>query len=72
MAQKEIAFRIEDLETRMKMANSLQNALYTAIYGQEVFSKADFDWAFVLLGEMLHKASKELEELADRAIKGMA
>lgn len=67
MSQKEMAYRIEDLQTKAQMAHSLQDALYAVIYHQDVFPKDAFDWAFVLLGVVTSEVVGGLEELTDCA-----
>lgn len=67
MSQKELAHRIDDLQTKAEMIHSLQNTLYVAIYCQDIFSKKDFDWAFSLLGNMTFDTAKELQKLTECA-----
>ena len=65
MSQNEMAYKMDDLQTKSQMMHSLQNTLYTAIFCQDVFSKDDFEWAFALLGFMIFDITKELKELTD-------
>lgn len=69
MSQKEMAYKIEDLQTKAQMAHSLQDALYTVIYHQDIFPKDNFDWAFVLLGSVTADVVGGLEELTDCAFE---
>lgn len=69
MSQKELAYKIEDLQSKAEMINSLQNTLYAAIYCQDVFSKNDFDRAFNLLGNMTFDIAKELQKLTECAFE---
>ena len=62
-----MAYKIEDLQTKAEMAHSLQEALYTVLYHQDVFSKDTFDWAFVLLGSVTDEVAEGLEELTSYA-----
>ena len=65
MSLGKIAHRIDDLQTKSLMANSLQNALYISIFCQEKEDKTDFEWAFTLLGNMTLEISEELKELTE-------
>lgn len=69
MSQEEMAHRIDDLQAKAQMTHSLQSTLYTAIYCQDVFSKTDFDWAFILLGIMTADVVDELKILTDCAFE---
>lgn len=65
MSLGKIAHRIDDLQAKSLMANSLQNALYISIFCQEKEDKTDFEWAFTLLGNMTLEISEELKELTE-------
>ena len=65
MSQSEIAHKMDELQTKLQMADSLQAALYVSIFGQDVSDKKDFEWAFALLGFMIFDITKELKELTD-------
>jgi len=69
VSQSEMAYKMDDLQTKSQMMHSLQNTLYTAIFCQDVFSKDDFEWAFTLLGFMTFNITKELKELTDYAFE---
>lgn len=71
MTQKEIAFRIEELQLSAERIHSLQNALFTAIFRQDEFSIKDFEWAFIVLGEMTFDAKEELNNLKEKAFKNL-
>ena len=71
MLQKEMAYKIDDLQTKSQMIHSLQSTLYTAIYCQDVFSKEDCNWAFILLGSMTGEMSEELRELTNCAFENL-
>ncbi len=65
----QMAYKIEDLQTKAEMAHSLQEALYTVIYHQDIFPKDTFDWAFVLLGSVTADVAEGLEELTRYAFE---
>ena len=69
MSLGKIVHRIDDLQTKSLMANSLQNALYISIFCQEKEDKTDFEWAFTLLGNMTLEISEELKELTELVFK---
>lgn len=63
MSQKEIMTKIEGIVVKAEMAHSLRNALFAVIYHQEYYANSDFEWAFVLLGDLTSCIVKELKEL---------
>lgn len=65
MSIEEIARRIDDLQTKTKMAHSLQAALNASIFYQDVFDKKDFEWAFTLLEIIVSEIANELRKLTD-------
>lgn len=67
MTQEEMALKIEELMNVAKMASSLQHTLFTAFYCQNEFSIRDFEWAFVLLGDLAGHMRDELMELTGSA-----
>lgn len=67
MSRKEIMTRIEEIVVKAEMAHSLRNALFAAIYRQEYIASSDFEWAFVLLGNLTSSVIKELKELVQVA-----
>ena len=69
MSQKEMAYRIEELRFNAERIHSLQNSLFAAIFHQKEFSVGDFEWAFVLLGEMTMDALEELKVLTNCAFE---
>lgn len=71
MSQKEIAFKIEELELQAEQIFSLQKVLFAAVYHQEAVPVADFEWAFVALGDMAFKSLKELKNLTDAAFDAL-
>ncbi len=69
MSKREVAHKIEELQTKAKMTNSLQGALYISIFCQEIEEKSDFEWAFTLLGIMTNELAEELKELTECIFK---
>lgn len=67
MSQKEIAFKLEELMNKAEMTHSLQNTLFTAFYCQKTYSIRDFEWAFILLGDLTGDIRDELKELTGSA-----
>lgn len=64
MTVKEIAYKIEDLQIKVEKINSLQNALFTAIYN-ESNAENTYEWAFVAFGDMTHSLKNELKNVTD-------
>lgn len=62
MTVKDIAYKIEELQITAEKANSLQNALFSAIYSGNYDSKT-YEWAFVILGEITHTLKEELNDI---------
>ncbi|MDO4307226.1 MAG: hypothetical protein Q4C77_10345 [Eubacteriales bacterium] len=60
MTIKEIAYKVEDLRIEAEKINSLQNALFTAIYS-ESNAISTYEWAFVVLDDMTHSLKDELK-----------
>ncbi|GFI24559.1 hypothetical protein IMSAGC011_03360 [Lachnospiraceae bacterium] len=71
MSQKEIAFKLEELMNKAEMTHSLQNTLFTAFYCKEEHSIRDFEWAFVLLGNLIFDIESEMKELTDNIFNNM-
>ena len=65
MSKREIEYKIEELQTKAQMTNSLQAVLYISIFCQEIAEKSDFEWAFTLLGIMTNELAEELKELTE-------
>ncbi len=49
------------------MIHSLRNALYAAFYCQEEYSIRNFEWAFMLFGNLTSDMLNELRELTSSA-----
>lgn len=71
MTQKEMAYRIEELQLKAEQAHSLQNTLFAAIFRQEDYAVEEFEWAFVMLGEMTYGAVKDLNDLKEKAFENL-
>ena len=62
MAIKELAPRVELLENEARKINSLQSALFDAIFsGPSAVST--YEWAFVVFGDLTFALSKSLGKL---------
>ncbi len=66
---KEMVFKLESVTNKAMMACSLRNTLFTAFYCQDKFSITDFEWAFVLLGDLTFYVQEDLKELTDRTFE---
>ena len=65
---KEMAYKIEDLRNDAEKINSLQNALFEAIYKGDIAISA-YEWAFVAFGELTYSLLNELAELENEAFE---
>ena len=70
MSEKEIAFKIEELQIQAEKADGLQNALWQAIYCGD-FNASVYEWAFVLLGDITCELKNELEILSRAAFNAL-
>lgn len=68
--RKETVSKIEEIIVKAEMAHGLRNALFAAIYRQECLAIIDFEWAFVLLGDLTSNVVKELKELINSEVEG--
>ncbi len=66
---KEMAFNLEAIMDKAMMACSLCNTLFTAFYCQNVYSIKDFEWAFMLLGDLTFYVQEELKELTAKTFE---
>lgn len=64
MSTKDVAFKVEELQLRAEEINSLQSALYAALYEAER-AKEDFEPAFVAFGSMTMRLQKDLNILKE-------
>ena len=67
---KEMAHKIEDLRIDAEKIDSLQNALFAAIY-REDFAVNTYEWAFVAFGELTYSLLNELAELENEAFESI-
>lgn len=67
MATKEIAYKIEKLQTDAEKINSITEALFVALYRQDEYGKEEYEWAFISLSEMTMKLRDDLEKLTNEA-----
>lgn len=65
MSTKDVAFKIEELQLRAEEINSLQSALYVALYEAER-AKEDFEPAFLAFGSMTQRLKTDLSDLTKR------
>lgn len=69
MTMKEIAYRIEALQVEAEKIDSVQKAIFAAIYQQTCYAKEDYEWAFVAFSELTFDLKNELKELKDKAFE---
>lgn len=62
MTIKEIAYKIEGLQIAAEKVNSLQNALFSAIYDGSCAPET-YEWAFVALGDITLVLKNELDDV---------
>lgn len=70
MSTKDVAFKVEELQLRAEEINSLQSALYAALYEAER-AKEDFEPAFVAFGSMTMKLQTDLSRLKEKLFEQM-
>lgn len=70
MSNKEIAYRIEELQIDAEKVNSVQNALFEAIYrGSNALET--YEWAFVSLGDLTFALKNNLEDLTSKVFDNL-
>lgn len=62
MSVKKIAYELENLQNETEKIDSLQNALFEAIYNGNNAPET-YEWAFVLLGDLTHEVKNRLDEV---------
>lgn len=62
MTVNEIAFKIEELQVEAEKVDGLQKTLFAAVY-EGNYALEEFEWVFVLLGQLTHALKKELDEV---------
>ncbi len=65
MLTEKIAYKSDDLYTKLEMIHSLQSALYISIFNQNDFAIDNFEWAFILLESVTDEMIKGLKELTE-------
>lgn len=63
----EIAFKIDELQTKAEMIHSFEGSLHISIFHQDVFAISDFEWAFTLLEAVTYELLEALKKLTDEA-----
>lgn len=71
MLTEKIAYKSDDLYTKLEMIHSLQSALYISIFNQNDFAINNFEWAFILLETVTAEMVKELKELTGFAFENL-
>lgn len=67
MSIKEIAYKIEKLQTDAEKIKGINEALFAALYRQDEYGKEEYEWAFISLSEMIMNLRDDLEELTNVA-----
>ena len=67
MSMKELAYKIEDLQMEAEKINSLEAALFEAIYTSQNYPLETYESAFLLFGEKIFDLKNELAELKKAA-----
>ena len=63
----EIAFKIDELQTKAEMIHSFEGSLHISIFHQDDFAISDFEWAFTLLEAVTYELLEALKKLTDEA-----
>ena len=70
MSQKEMAYKIEELQNEAMKIHSLQVALFEAIYnGNNALTT--YEWAFIALLDLTFMVRNKLEELSNTAFENL-
>lgn len=64
---KEIAFKIDELQTKAEMIHSFEGSLHISLFHQDAFAISDFEWAFTLLETVTYELLEALKNLTDEA-----
>lgn len=67
----EIAYKIDELQTKTEMIHSLEGSLHISLFHQDDFAISDFEWAFTLLEAVTYELLEALKNLTDEAFEGM-
>lgn len=63
----EIAFKIDELQTKAEMIHSFEGSLHISLFHQDDFAISDFEWAFTLLEAVTYELLEALKKLTDEA-----
>lgn len=63
----EIAFKIDELQTKAEMIHSFEGSLHISLFHQDAFAISDFEWAFTLLEAVTYELLEALKKLTDEA-----
>ena len=66
---QEIAFKIDELQTRTEMLHSFEGSLHISLFHQDDFAISDFEWAFTLLEALTFELAESLKKLTDEAFE---
>lgn len=67
----EIAYKIDELQTRTEMLHSFEGSLHISLFHQDDFAISDFEWAFTLLEALTFELAESLKNLTNEAFDGM-
>lgn len=70
MTIKEIAYRIGELQIEAEKVNSMQAAIFEAIYRGNN-SAEEYEWAFCALGDLTFALKNNLEDLTNKAFDNL-
>ncbi len=70
MIMKEMAYKIEDLLVAAEKINSLQCALFEAVYNGN-YSIEDYRWAFTAVNDLTYSLINQTKELEDQAFDSL-
>lgn len=65
----EIAFKIDELQTKAEMIHSFEGSLHISLFHQDDFAISDFEWAFTLLEAVTYELLEALKKLTDEAFE---
>lgn len=67
----EIAYKIDELQTRTEMIHSFEGSLHISLFHQDDFAISDFEWAFPLLEALTFELAESLKNLTNEMFEGM-
>lgn len=68
---KEIAFKIDELQTKVEMIHSFESSLHVSLFHQDKIAISDFEWAFTLLEAVTFELLEALKNLTDEAFENI-